>query len=239
MPLGLVQPADVPAVRLRPPGEPDPDWLARHRSFVTRAKQGGVDLLFQGDSLTDMWLGNYRAHFEKTFGHWKYANFAISGDRTEHVLWRLQNGELDGIRPKVVHLLIGTNNLPSIQGIYAAKTPQEVAGGVQAILAEFATRLPSTKILLVGPPPREDRLNALPPALKEDLNPKLRSLNQLLAATGAESAGRVRYLDFFDAYLDAHGHILPGLLGDKLHPAEPGYDIWARAVVPVLAEMLS
>src|SRR6188472_1235711 len=112
--LGLDQPADVPAVRLRLGQEQDPDWMTRHHAFVARARKGNVDLYLEGDSLTDLWQERFRPHWEQTFARWRTENFAISGDRTEHVLWRLQNGELEGVRPRVIMLCIGTNNLPSI-----------------------------------------------------------------------------------------------------------------------------
>lgn len=233
-PLGLDQPTDVPAVRLCPPGEQDPLWYERHRTFVAKAQKGGIDLYLEGDSLTDLWTTQFTTHYDKTFGRWKTGNFAISGDRTEHVLWRITNGELEGVTPKVIMLCIGTNNLPSLQGVYAAKLPAEVAAGVKAILAVFAEKQPQAKVLLIGPPPREDRIDAAPPARKEDLNPKVRELNALLAKM---AGGKVKYLDFFEQYLE-NRKIRPGMLADKLHPAEPGYEIWAKAVTPTLTEWL-
>ena len=111
---------------------------------------------------------------------------------------------------------------------------------MKAILKLFREKQPHAKVLLLGPPPREDRLDAFPPALKEDLNPKVRQLNTLLAQLPKSMEGmHVKYLDFFDAYLDGAGKVKAGLLADKLHPAEAGYEIWAQAVVPTLSEWLS
>ncbi|HEY4329838.1 MAG TPA: GDSL-type esterase/lipase family protein [Phycisphaerae bacterium] len=230
------QPADQPATRLRDWTEQDADWLKRHHSFAARARQGNVDLLLIGDSLTDLWLSNYQSHYQQIFGRWKNANFAISGDRTEHLLWRLRNGTLEGITPKVVQLLIGTNNLPSIQGVYSAKEPEEVAAGISAILQTLRWAFPAARILLLAIPPREDRLNAMPPALPEDLNPKIRVLNGLVEkmADGAH----IRFASFHDDYLDRAGKIMPGMLHDRLHPDMKGYEVWAAAVRPILTEWL-
>src|SRR5688500_5427465 len=98
-------PATTPAPR-------DANWIKRHEGFVEIAKKGDVDLLFLGDSITDAWRGR-KEIWEKNFAPLKAANFGIGGDRTQHVLWRLQNGEFDGIKPKVVMLMIGTNNVSS------------------------------------------------------------------------------------------------------------------------------
>ena len=110
-------PAATPAPRMGKGGQPDANWMKRHEGFVKIAKRGDVDVLFLGDSITDAWGGeghNPRSAgariFQEEFVPLKAANFGIGGDRTQHVLWRLQNGELDGIQPKVVMLMIGTNN---------------------------------------------------------------------------------------------------------------------------------
>ncbi|MEN9673648.1 MAG: hypothetical protein RL553_1913, partial [Planctomycetota bacterium] len=98
------------------PAPRDKNWEKRHEAFVGIAKRGNVDLLFLGDSITDAWGGEgHRTTdagdkiFTSKFVPMKAANFGIGGDRTQHVIWRLQNGELDGIKPKVVQLMIGTN----------------------------------------------------------------------------------------------------------------------------------
>ena len=237
LPLGIDQPADKPLMRLRPVAEPDPDWLARHEGLVSRARAGDVDLYLQGDSITDMWQSVCTAHFQKTFSRWKTGNFAISGDRTEHVLWRITHGELDGVKPRVIVLNIGTNNLPSIQGVYTARQPEEVASGVRAIVDVFQERLPEAQILLHAIFPREDRLFTLPPAISEDLNPKIKQLNGMLATIARER--KLHYLDIHDHFLSADGKLLPGVMPDKLHPTERGYDIWAASLVPALSRLLN
>ena len=91
----------------------DPNWVKRHDGFVEIAKAGNVDVLFIGDSITDAWRRpspDGKAVWDANFAPLRAANFGISGDRTQHLLWRLQNGELDGIKPKAVVMMIGTNN---------------------------------------------------------------------------------------------------------------------------------
>jgi len=237
--LGIDQPADKPAVRLRSFSggyEPDPDWLARHHGFVARARRGNAELYLMGDSITDMWATACPEHYQKCFGKWRTVNFAISGDRTEHVLWRLEQGEMEGLEPRVVVLLIGTNNLPSVQGVYSAKQPLEVAGGVGEIIRRMRGRWPGAKILLPSLMPREDRLAAFAPAVPEDLNPKVRALNAMIASMADGAC--VRFVDMFDQFLGADGKLLEGVMPDKLHPAEKGYAIWAGAMLPVLQAWL-
>src|SRR5262249_39740333 len=106
---GDKNPAAMPSPRMAKDNKPDAGWIKRHEGFVEIAKKGDVDVLFLGDSITDGWRGQKKV-WEGAFGAMKPANFGIGGDRTQHVLWRIQNGELDGIKPKVAVLMIGTNN---------------------------------------------------------------------------------------------------------------------------------
>src|SRR5437773_7544336 len=120
----------------------------RHDEFLKVAKAGGVDLLFVGDSITDGWRSTGKSVWDKAFAPLKAANFGISGDRTEHVIWRLRNGELEGIQPKLMVLMIGTNN-----GDAAA----DVAQGIKTIIADLHDRHPRCKVLLLGIFPRSEK----------------------------------------------------------------------------------
>jgi N-acetylglucosamine-6-sulfatase len=125
----------VPAEKDRP----------RHDGFVQIAQAGGVDLLFLGDSITDGWRGQGKSVWDKYWAPLKAANFGIGGDRTEHVIWRLRHGELEGIQPKLVVLMIGTNN---------GESAEDVALGIKTIIADINERSPTSRILLLGIFPR-------------------------------------------------------------------------------------
>ena len=126
----------------------DANWVKRHEGFVAIAKKGDVDVLFLGDSITDAWRNKpAQPTGEKRFGTLKPANFGIGGDRTQHVLWRLNNGELDGIQPKVVVLMIGTNNTGS-------DPADQIAEGITAIVKTIRDKSPKTKVMLLAVFPR-------------------------------------------------------------------------------------
>ncbi|MCS7014578.1 MAG: platelet-activating factor acetylhydrolase IB subunit [Gemmatales bacterium] len=214
----------------------DANWLKRHETFVAIAKRGGIDVLFLGDSITDAWGGeghNPKAPgaslFEREFVPLKTANFGIGGDRTQHVLWRIQNGELDGIRPKVVMLMIGTNNSNGNDN-----TAEEIADGITAIVREIHQRSPKTKVLLLGIFPRgKDPSN---PAVKAQRE-KISRVNQIIAKLD-DGGKTVKYLDIGHLFIKPDGHIPPEIMPDYLHLSEKGYELWAQAVKPVILELL-
>lgn len=201
-----------------------------HRQLVAKAKQGVVDVYFQGDSITRRWGATDHpellAHWNKNFHGWNAANFAWGGDTTHNILWRMQNGELDGLAPKVVVLLAGTNNLPWRGPADQAKV-DEVCHGVRAIIGEFRRRVPEAAIILHG---------VLPRSQNPDLAPAIRAINLRLAKLADDR--RVRFLDLSDRLGDQHGLLLPGVSTDGLHLELEGYEIWADALRPLLAEEL-
>jgi lysophospholipase L1-like esterase len=202
----------VPAPREGP-------WMDMHRNFLKRAKQGNVDLLFLGDSITQMWNDN--EVWKRFYGPRNAANFGIGGDRTQHVLWRIQNGELDGIEPKVVVLMIGTNNASSA-------TADEIAQGITAIVEELRHRLPRSRILLLGVFPRGQK----PDATRE----KLQAVNARIARL--DDGSHVKFLDIGKAFLNEDGTISREIMPDYLHLSAKGYRIWADAMEPTLWSML-
>ena len=217
-----------------PPGaQPAPKeggWVKRHEAFVEEAKKGGFDVLFMGDSITDAWRnGAQRKIWEARFAPLKAANFGISGDRTQHALWRLQNGEFEGLTlPKVVVLMIGTNNVGQ------TKPPPEPAAsaiaGIQAIVKEIHKRSSTTRILLLGVFPRAEKPDhALRAAVKE--------INE--AAAKLDDGGKsVKYLDIGEKFLQPDGTISKEIMPDFLHLSEKGYQIWADAIKEPLAALL-
>ncbi len=197
----------------------DGAWMEMHKSFLVVAKKGNVDLLFLGDSITQGW--NENSVWQRFYGPRHAANFGIGGDRTQHVLWRIQNGELDGIAPKVTVLMIGTNNLHD-------DSPDEIAQGIKSIVTEVRSRLPKTQILLLGVFPRGPK----PDAYRE----RIKSINEKIAPL--DDGAHVRYLDIGKAFLTEDGSIDKEVMPDYLHLSVKGYRIWADAMEPTLWSLL-
>jgi lysophospholipase L1-like esterase len=191
----------------------------RHDGFVEIAKAGGVDLLFLGDSITDGWRGGGKPIWDKYWAPLKAANFGIGGDRTEHVIWRLRHGELDGIQPKLVVLMIGTNN--------GGDSAEDVALGIKTIIADIQERSPTSRILLLAIFPR---------GAKPDARTKNENTNTIIS--GYADNRRVVYLNINQAFLTADGTLSTDIMPDLLHPNEKGYQIWADAINDTVHQML-
>jgi lysophospholipase L1-like esterase len=208
----------------------------RHEQFLERAKKGDVDVLFLGDSITQGWEGKGRDVWKENFEPLKAANFGIGGDRTEHVLWRITEGkELEGIKPKVVVLMIGTNNMGAARPTQEGKvgtggsSAEEIADGVTAIVKELRRRLPEAKVLLLGIFPRAEKPDA-------PVRAKVKEVNERIAKLA--DGRHVRDLDIGAKFLDKDGVLKPEIMPDYLHLSEEGYRIWAAAVRPAVEEML-
>jgi len=214
------------------PAPRDPNWIKRHEGFVEIAKHGGVAVLFLGDSITDFWRRDGpqggKSIWERDFAPLRAANFGISGDRTQHVLWRMANGELTGLQPKVVVLMIGTNNTGLERNTNAPRnTGPETIQGVTAVVKGLRARLPATRVLLLAIFPRAD--NPVSP-------PQIREINAALAKL--DDRKFVRFLDINAKLLNADGVLTKDIMPDLLHPNAKGYEIWAAAIRQPLAEML-
>ncbi|HVU33213.1 MAG TPA: platelet-activating factor acetylhydrolase IB subunit [Opitutaceae bacterium] len=216
--------------------EPRPgNWMKRHESFLKVAQQGGIDVLFLGDSITDFWRdpGPRRgglAVWNREFAPLHAANFGISGDRTQHVLWRIDHGELDGIHPKVVVLMIGTNNTGfEHDKVTPRNTPAQTIEGVKAVVDAIRSKLPDTKILLLAIFPRGARAD-------DPQRAQIAIINQAIA--GLADGTHVRFLDIGPKFLQPDGTLTTDIMADHLHPTEKGYEIWAAAMKPTLMEML-
>lgn len=218
------EPADVPAIK-GDPGDANNRFLQRHKGFLQdlKARNGKVGVLFVGDSITDGWRRAGKATFDKTYGSLDPLNLGIGGDRTQHVLWRLENGEVEGISPKVAVLMIGTNNLGS-------NTNEEIVAGVTKIVQSLRAKLPNTKVLLLGIFPRGAK--AADPA-----RGRIKAINGQLARL--DDGGRtVKYLDIGQSFLAPDGTLPKDVMPDALHPNQEGYAIWAEAMAPTLAELM-
>ena len=196
---------------------------ARHEGFVETAKKGGIDLLLHGDSITDWWLQDAnKPVFDKYFGQYRTANFAIAGDTTQGVLWGLKNGEGQGYQPKAVMLMIGTNHTGQFTG-------PEIAEGVGAVVGELRRNFPSAKILLLAIFPR-----GVP---GDQVRDKIAEVNRIIARLDDQK--NVFYMDIGRQFLDDKGVFLPDAFRpDNLHPAAKGYDIWGQAVSAKIADLM-
>jgi lysophospholipase L1-like esterase len=208
----------------------DANWVKRHEGFVEIAKKGGVDLLFLGDSITDAWGGeghNPKAagakYFTEHFVPLKAANFGIGGDRTQHVLWRITNGELDGITPKVVVLMIGTNNTGS-------DSAEQIAEGITAIVKTIRARSPQSKVLLLAVFPRGEKPD-------NPARAKIAEINQRISRL--DDGRNVRYLDIGKKFLQPDGTLGKDIMPDFLHLSARGYEIWGEAIQPTVQQMLA
>jgi lysophospholipase L1-like esterase len=195
----------------------------RHEGFVATAKQGNIDLLLHGDSITDWWqLEANKPVFDKFFGSIRTANFAVAGDTTQGVLWGLRNGEGQGYQPKAVMLMIGTNNT-------GQQTGPEIAEGVGAVVMEMRRNFPAAKILLLAVFPR-----ATP---GDPVRDKIAEVNRIISKLDDQK--NVFYLDIGAKFLDEKGVFLPdSFRADNLHPQAKGYEIWGEAVSAKVAELM-
>lgn len=207
---------------------PGTSWDKRHQEFVQIAKQGGVDILFLGDSITDFWRNRGSNVWNRCYAPRQAANFGISGDRTQHLLWRMDNGELDGIKPKVVVLMIGTNNTGKEKNGQPRNTVPETVAGVEAVVQDIRTRLPDTKILLLGLFPRG--------TFDDPQRAQVALVNTVIAKL--DDGKMIKYLDIGPNFLELDGTLPKSIMPDLLHPNGQGYEIWAKAMEPTLAEML-
>jgi lysophospholipase L1-like esterase len=206
------------------------NWMSTHESFVKQAKQGNIDLLFLGDSITAGWFwGNGGINiWKKCYAPRHAANFGIGWDRTQNVLWRIENGELDGLKPKAVVLLIGTNNCGNEDNGKPRNTTPEIVEGVTAIVRELQTRLPESKILLLGIFPR---------GVKNDpIRDQVKAVNDQLAKF--DDGKRVKFMDIGSKFLEPDGTLSRNIMPDLLHPNEKGYQIWSEAMESTLDSML-
>ena len=213
-------------------------WMNRHQGFADLAKAGNIDVLFLGDSITDYWRddGANSAHrgkpvWDQYYGSLKAANFGISADRTQHVLWRLQNGEGKGFKPKVIILMIGTNNtgLEGRGNTSIRNTVPQATAGVIAVVEELRKDFPDAKILLLGIFPRG-------PA-DDPQRQQVADINTAISALNDDQ--HVFYLYIGDKFLGPDGNIPKDVMADSLHPTTKGYQIWADAMKDELAKLLN
>jgi lysophospholipase L1-like esterase len=205
-----------------------------HEQLLAKAKQGRIDVYFEGDSITRRWgatdYPELLENWKKNFFGWNAGDFGWGADRVENIRWRLENGELDGVNPKVIVLLAGTNNVgnkvPS-EGVDAAAA--NITKGLAAVIHLVQSKAPDAVIILTAIFPRNDSIAVMP---------EIDSINTALAKIA--DGHRVRYLNINDKLADPDGKLFDGMMDDrdKLHPTLRGYQVWAEALKPILTELL-
>lgn len=207
----------------------DEKWMARHETFNVISKQGEAQLVFLGDSITQGWEGSGKEVWAQKWAPLKAANFGIGGDRTEHVLWRLDHGNFDGLQPKLVVLMIGTNNTGHQGRDGYACTAQQTADGVRAILKRLRAKMPKTQVLLLGIFPRG--------ATAEDPFRKQNETTNALISQFADGR-RVHYMDIGKIFLKPDGTLPKDVMPDLLHLNPAGYAMWAGAIEGRVADLM-
>ncbi|MBN8596965.1 MAG: GDSL family lipase [Planctomycetes bacterium] len=235
-PMPQVNFAAVPAPRK------DQPWIDRNAKLNARAKQGAekgdIDIVFMGDSITQGWEGAGKPVWEKHFAKRNAANFGISGDRTQHVLYRASMGNLDGLdtpdagnAPRLAILMIGTNNTGGVRGPAAdqSNSAAQINEGVRACVNAIHDKIPGAHILVLGIFPRSEKPDAKRQTLIET-NELLKTIGE--GGDGERAMSRVHFLDISDKFLEKDGTISKEVMPDFLHLSEKGYQIWAEAILP-------
>ncbi|HET6324127.1 MAG TPA: platelet-activating factor acetylhydrolase IB subunit [Planctomycetaceae bacterium] len=207
-----------------PVARSDKWWAQRQEKINANVGKGDAQLLMIGDSITQGWEGNgAREVWKKYYGNRHAVNLGIGGDQTQHVLWRLEHGNVDGIHPKLAVLMIGTNNS-------ASNTPEQIAAGVKAIVEKLRSNLPATKVLVLaifprGPNP-ENRFRKVNEATNEIISKLADNQN-------------VFYLDIGKKFLQENGTLSKDIMPDLLHLSSQGYEIWGSSIEPTVARLMA
>jgi len=216
----------------------EPHNQQRHIRFNEQSKEGTAELVFLGDSITQGWEGAGKAAWDKYWApNYKAVDFGIGGDRTEHILWRLDNGNFDGLKPKAIVLMIGTNNVghlgrpqAELGGLVYHCSAEETAQGVKAILEKLKTKLPDTKVLLLGIFPRGADGND--PARKQN-----EATNAIIKGFADDKT--VFFMDIGSKLLQPHGILTKEIMPDLLHLSPQGYEIWCEAIKDKVQELMN
>jgi len=225
----IAQPAATERLADKPVPRTDRNSQIAHEQLVAKAKQGGIDVYFLGDSITRRWgatdypefLVNWRSNF---FG-WNAANFGWGADRIENILWRVENGELDGVHPKVIVILAGINNVGTVPGGDA--NVENITRGLKALVSTCQQKAPGAVIILTALFPRNDNMAVIP---------TINRINDNLARMG--DGKKIRFLNVNDKLADKDGELFEGISKDKLHPTLKGYQVWADGLKPIFTEIL-
>jgi (4-O-methyl)-D-glucuronate---lignin esterase len=226
--VGVAQiPADQPLART------DQNSQVAHAQLVEKARKGRIDIYFEGDSITRRWgatdYPEFLANWRENFFGWNAANFGWGADTIQNILWRLNNGELDGVNPKVIVLLAGTNNVGrNVPAGGDDATVADITKGLRAVVDLMRAKAPNATLILTAVFPRNDNIAVMP------------TINKINANISRFADGKkVRYLNINDKLADKDGTLYPGMMNsDRLHPAIKGYQVWADALKPLFMELL-
>ena len=217
------RPADRPAPRT------DRNSQIAHEQLLEKARKGGIDVYFLGDSITRRWgatdYPEFLANWKTNFFGWNAANFGWGADRIENILWRVENGELDGVNPKIIVLLAGINNVGTVPGDDARV--ENITRGLKALLNVCQQKAPGAVIVLTALFPRNDNMAVIP---------MINRINENLA--NIADGKKIRYLNLNDKLADKDGKLFEGISKDKLHPTLKGYQLWADGLKPIFTEIL-
>lgn len=198
-------------------------WFPTHKGNVDQAKKGGINVVFLGDSITKGWSGAGKEIWEATYKPLGAANFGIGADSTRQVLWRIENGTVDGITPKVVVLMIGTNNLYADNN---SGTNEEIAQGIEEIVKRLRVKLPATKVIVIGILPRENGKFAA----------RIDAINAIAAKL--DDGKSVRFLDLTSKFQEPNGTVKADLYTkDLVHLQKPGYEVISASLLPLVEEL--
>jgi lysophospholipase L1-like esterase len=200
-----------------------------HQQLVQKAKQGGIDIYFLGDSITRRWgatdypelLKNWNENF---FG-WNAGNFGWGGDTLQNILWRIENGELDGVQPKIIVILAGTNNVGNQPK--DDKSIDSIVQGISLLIDTCRSKAPKAIIVLTAIFPRNDNMEVIPTIDK---------INERIAPLC--NGNEIRFLNVNNKLADEQGKLFDGMMRDKLHPSLQGYQVWANGLKPIFEEIL-
>jgi (4-O-methyl)-D-glucuronate---lignin esterase len=220
---GFNRPADKPAPRA------DRNSQVAHEQLIEKARKGGIDVYFLGDSITRRWgatdYPEFLANWKTNFFGWSAANFGWGADQIENMLWRVENGELDGVQPKIIVVLAGINNVGTVPGGDAKV--ENITRGLKALVSTCQQKAPGAVIILTALFPRNDNMAVIP---------TINRINDNLAKMA--DGKKIRYLNVNDKLADQDGRLFDGISKDKLHPGLKGYQVWADGLKPIFTEIL-
>lgn len=214
----IYEPPVVPDGNFAASASPRLDWYEGVQKKFDESRKQPVHLIFDGDSITNRWPHTGKAMWERHFSSRGAYSFGIEGDRTENLLWRLEKGQVEGLDPKLVVLMIGTNNS-------GRDTAEQIAAGIHSVVKEYLKRCPNAHVLLMGIFPRGEKA-------EDGGRKKVAAVNALIEPYA--KSPRVTYIDISEKMIGSDGTISKEMMPDAVHPTDKGYEIWAEAILPVV-----